>query len=133
MKMNILIIAVAGIGLALTSSRISADTIKGGERLAQWNASAVPTAAPADYKPMACEKCKDVTSIVADTTAKGGLVLETHGTPVKAMTVHGCNECATTAKLVQAGKSSPAAGYAHTCSACGSENMAGCDMKAGQP
>ena len=60
---NILIAAVAGIALSLSTGPAQAE-VKGGERMLQRNDAITATVTPSDYKPMSCAKCQDLFTTV---------------------------------------------------------------------
>jgi hypothetical protein len=136
---NILMAAVAGIAMFAFASPVLAqykgtgdDGITASPKFRQfldeYNRNHSPAPPPvAEAAKMPCAKCVDVVAIVPDVTSRGlgARALTSHGTPTKTVTSHLCTGCGTDWKFVGMGKTRH--GFAtHTCSACGSENLACC-------
>lgn len=124
-----------GVGCALalfaSTELQAADFEKGATRLMRMGRPA-PVPEKSDYKPMSCEKCKDVVTQVPDWSAKGGQILMAGGRPTKPVVRHQCEGCATTLEVVGHGKAKTQVAK-HTCTSCGSENEGCCSTSKAKP
>ena len=81
---------------------------------------ATPTPAPADYKPMACPKCKDLVTAQVDRTARGA------NKPTVLLTKHLCGACQTTIAVEGFGKAKRDVAT-HTCGINATKSAACCN------
>jgi hypothetical protein len=116
----------AGCALALFAfTELQAvDIEKGATRLMQMGRPA-PVPEKSDYKPLSCEKCKDVVTQVPDWSAKGGQILMAVNRPTKAVVQHQCQGCSTKLEVVGHGNGKRQVAK-HTCTSCGSKDQACC-------
>ena len=101
----------------------------GGIKLLQLSGSkAVLPAAPSDYKPMSCGKCKDTTVVVTDTETKGAGAkhLVFGGLPTTIASKHLCDGCGNSWVNTGHGKAKQAVA-SHNCTSCGEASLACCN------
>ena len=84
-------VAIALLLFAATGLR-AADFEKGATRLMRMGRPE-PVPEKSDFKPMSCQKCKDVVTQVPDWSAKGGQILMAGGRPTKPVVRHQCEGC----------------------------------------
>jgi hypothetical protein len=124
-----------GMGCALTlfafTKLQAADFEKGGTQMMRMGRPA-PVPEKSEYKPMACEKCKDVVTQVPDWSAKGGQILMTGSRPTKPVVQRQCEGCATTLEVIGHGKAKTQVAK-HTCTSCGSEDEGCCSISKAKP
>ncbi len=123
-------VACALVLFAATGLR-AADFEKGATRLLRMGRPAlVPE--KSDFKPMSCQKCRDVVFNRPVTVFKGGASLLAGGPPTERVVQHQCEGCATTLEVVGHGKAKTQVAK-HTCTSCGSENEGCCSTSKAKP
>jgi hypothetical protein len=124
---NILVAALAGIALSLFAGSVQAQ-VKGAESLIQHNDNSSSTiTAPSSSTAMACPKCRDISTVTADTASQGlgARTLVAHAAATKTVVSHSCEGCGSTPATAGLGKHAENV-TTHQCTVPGAENMACC-------
>lgn len=124
-----------GVGCALAlfafTGLQAADIEKGATRQMRMGRSA-PVPEESTFKPMSCDKCKDVVVERRLTNVKGATLLMSGSPPTEKVAQHQCEGCSTTLEVVGHGKAKTQVAK-HTCTSCGSENEGCCSMSKKNP